>query len=218
MLFLPPSFSNIDEITGNDRFTAEETKSHTLYFKTMGWKNKKMIPSYQYHEMFLEEGMQTIKNYFKIPAPAEQLEVAVVQEGVMEDSEEGGQLEVYSAEIQEDSEEVEQLEVRNAENQEGVMEESEDDEIVIWLQNNKRSIDQVDSSSDSSDDDLVNTDEKALEEEVEVEVTPPGSHDTSLDQIYSENHSAFDPHGNDSDDDDDLQELLKMLETLLKDS
>ena len=59
----------------------------------------------------------------------------------------------------EDSEEDDQLEVHNVEIQEGVMmDDIADNELIIGLQNNKRSFDQVD-SSDSEDDDLVNTDE-----------------------------------------------------------
>ena len=58
-------FDKISELNGDKYVSTEELKAHTMYFRDMGWKSLKMIPSYKEHEIILSKGSQPIEIFMK---------------------------------------------------------------------------------------------------------------------------------------------------------
>ena len=58
-------FDKISELYGDKYVSTEELKTHTMYFRDMGWNSLKMIPSYKEHEIILSKGSQSIEIFMK---------------------------------------------------------------------------------------------------------------------------------------------------------
>ena len=190
---------NVDEITETEKFSSEELQSHTLYFKSMGWKNEKMIPSYKCHEIVLTKGTQSIDKFLVKPKPAESAE----DDGSDEDArqsevgEEDSDDDTMVSAAGDDLRDADRILSEGGEDRsDGDEMESEETDVNQNVLCNKRNIDQVSSSSDSDD---VEEPSDNYDGELDVVVTPPASQNSSF---QGEPHISSSQHRLDDDEND----------------